>query len=93
MISSQSSIRSLKPIFDEQGLIRGRLSDTDMTNDEKHPLIILAKHHISTLLINQYHENVVHQECHFTEGAIHTIGLWVIRAKKRLQFHQRLYCL
>ncbi len=83
-ISSQSSIKSLNPILDEQGLIRvgGCLSNADMTNDEKHPLIIPANHHISTLLIKHYHEKVVHQGRHFTEGELCTAGLWIIGAKK-----------
>ncbi len=55
-----------------------------MTNEEKHPLIIPANHHISTLLIKHYHEKVVHQGRHFTEGALRTAGLWIIRAKKRV---------
>ncbi len=85
-ISSQSSIKSLNPILDQHGLIRvgGRLPKADMTNEEKHPLIIPANHHISTLLIKHYHEKVVHQGRHFTEGALRTAGLWIIRAKKHI---------
>lgn len=83
-ISSQSTIRNLNPILDEDGLIRvgGRLSNADITEGETHPLIIPANHHISTLLIKHYHEKVVHQGRHFTECARRTAGLWIIRAKK-----------
>ncbi|XP_067309102.1 uncharacterized protein [Pseudorasbora parva] len=83
-ISNQSTIKNLSPILDEEGLIRvgGRLSNANITKGEKHPLIIPANHHISTLLVKHYHQKVVHQGRHFTEGALRTAGLWIIRAKK-----------
>jgi hypothetical protein len=53
---SSSSYRSLDPYMDNDGLIRvgGRLRKSDLTLQEKHPLIIPKKHHIAYLLIKSF---------------------------------------
>lgn len=67
-ISKQSTLWKLTPIVDEDGLVRvgGQISSTDTSWEERHPLIIQKKHHIATLLIRHYHEQVAHQGRHFT---------------------------
>ncbi|XP_041424892.1 uncharacterized protein LOC121395423 [Xenopus laevis] len=83
-VTDQSLIKCLNPIIDKEGLLRvgGRLSNSDMAESEKHPLIIPASHHIATLLVKHYHEKVAHQGRHFTEGALRSAGLWITRARK-----------
>lgn len=54
------------------------------TKEEKHPLIIPSRHHVATLLIRYYHEQVQHQGRHFTEGAVRSAGLWIIGGKGRI---------
>jgi hypothetical protein len=46
----QSTLKKLNPVIDEDGLLRmgGRLSSVDMSQDEKHPLIIPRTHHVAT---------------------------------------------
>lgn len=62
-VSRHSSIRSLDPIIDDNGLLRvgGRISSADMSWEEKHPILLPRKHHVSTLLVRHYHEQVAHQ--------------------------------
>ncbi|XP_061910680.1 uncharacterized protein LOC133654376 [Entelurus aequoreus] len=78
-LSRHSPLKSLDPIFDDEGLLRvgGRNSAADMTWEEKHPIILPKDNHISTLLVRYYHEQVAHQGRHFTEGAVRTAGLWI----------------
>ncbi|XP_038823288.1 uncharacterized protein LOC120023350 [Salvelinus namaycush] len=80
----QSTLKKLNPVIDEDGLLRvgGRLSSADMSQDEKHPLIIPRTHHVATLLVRHYHEQVAHQGRHFSDGAIRAAGFWIIGSKR-----------
>ncbi|XP_071830327.1 uncharacterized protein [Apostichopus japonicus] len=79
-----SSLRRLNPQVDKHGLLRvgGRLSDADLTQEEKHPVIV-PPGHVSTIIIRHYHESVAHQGRHITEGAIRAAGFWVVGGKRR----------
>lgn len=94
-IPSQSPLGKLTPFLDRDGLLRvgGRISATDMSFDEKHPLII-PKTHIATLLVKHYHQQVAHQGRHFTEGAVRSAGLWLIGGKKLVSsvIHKCVIC-
>lgn len=83
-ISHRSPLKKLDPFIDEEGLMRvgGRLQSADLTELEKHPLIIPANHHVATLLVRHYHNKVAHQGRQFTEGALRTAGLWVVGGKR-----------
>lgn len=83
-IPKQSRLQRLSPYLDNSGCLRvgGRLSKADLENDERNPLIIPGHHHITTLLIRHYHEQVQHQGRHFTEGAVRSAGLWIIGGKR-----------
>lgn len=61
----------LSPFLDQDGPLRvgGRTSSSDMSFDDKHPVII-PKTHTATLLVKHYHDQVAHQGRHFTEGAL-----------------------
>ncbi|XP_073713971.1 uncharacterized protein [Misgurnus anguillicaudatus] len=82
-LPKQSPLKKLNPIIDEDGLLRvgGRLAPANLTKEEKHPLIIPRTHYIATLLVRYYHEKVMHQGRHITEGAIRAAGLWIIGSK------------
>ncbi|KAK7895612.1 hypothetical protein WMY93_020937 [Mugilogobius chulae] len=51
--------RKLNPVMDKDGLLRvgGRLSSADLTENEKHPLIIPSSNHIATLLVRHFHDS------------------------------------
>ncbi|XP_063758693.1 uncharacterized protein LOC134877201 [Eleginops maclovinus] len=80
----QSALKRLNPVVDEDGMLRvgGRLSHADLSKKEKHPLIIPHTHHIATLLVRHFHEQVAHQGRHITEGAIRSAGYWIIGSKR-----------
>ncbi|XP_071100525.1 uncharacterized protein [Haliotis cracherodii] len=83
-LPKDSSIRTLNPVIDEEGMLRvgGRLGQADLSTGHKHPLIIPGHHHIATLLVRHYHEQVKHQGRHFSEGAVRAAGLWVTSGKR-----------
>ena len=83
-ISKPSPLWTLNPFIDSDGLLRvgGRTSLADLSYEEKHPLILPKKHHVSTLLVRHYHQNVAHQGRHLTEGALRSAGVWIIGARK-----------
>lgn len=80
----RSTLERLNPIIDEEGLLRigGRLSSADLSKDEKHPLKMPHNHHVSTLLVRHFHEQVAHQGRHITEGAQRAAGYWMIGSKR-----------
>lgn len=84
VISKSSPLRKLNPILDADGLLRvgGRISLADIPWEEKHPIIVPKKHHVATLLVRHYHEQVAHQGRHLTEGAVRSAGLWLIGGKR-----------
>ena len=77
-LSNSSYIRALSPFLDDNGLIRvgGRLERAQIPYEEKHPILLPGRHHISLLLARHFHEKVFHQGRHFTEGSIRAAGYW-----------------
>lgn len=57
-----SSILSLAPWLDENGLLRigGRIQNADLTFDEKHPILISEKSRLAELLVQQMHDQTKH---------------------------------
>ncbi|XP_054863943.1 uncharacterized protein LOC129348185 [Amphiprion ocellaris] len=95
-ISKPSPLWTLNPFTDSSGLLRvgGRTSLADLPYDEKYPLILPKKHHVSTLLVRHYHQAVAHQGRHLTEGALRSAGVWIIGARKLVSsvIHQCVTC-
>ncbi|XP_044152743.1 uncharacterized protein LOC122940262 [Bufo gargarizans] len=85
-IPKSSSLKKLDPFLDEDGLLRvgGRLKQASLELKERNPLIIPGNHHVTTLIVQYYHNQVKHQGRLFTEGALHTAGLWIVGAKRRV---------
>jgi len=83
-LSRDSSIVSLDPFVDEEGVLRigGRLRRSKITSNEKFPMIVPKRHHIALLIVRHYHERVNHQGRHFTDGAIRMAGYWILGGKR-----------
>ena len=78
-----SSLASLNPFLDEHGILRvgGRLKNSSENYEEKMPILLPKNHHISTLLVHKFHEQVKHQGRHLTHGALRAGGFWIINGK------------
>ena len=87
-VHKRSIILSLNPFpfVDEEGLLRvgGRLKQSSLPYDEKHPIIIPKNSHIAVSIIRHYHALVKHQGRHFTEGAIRSTGFWIVGSKRMI---------
>lgn len=83
-LSKKGPLRKLNPFIDEDGLLRigGRLTNADLPRDERHPVILPKTHHITTLIVRHYHEDIFHQGRHLTEGAIRSAGVWIVGGKR-----------
>lgn len=62
-ISKNSSILSLNPYLDDNGILRkgGRLKHSTINANSKHPIIIPKESHIATLLLAHFHKKIFHQ--------------------------------
>ncbi|XP_018407517.1 PREDICTED: uncharacterized protein LOC108783445 [Cyphomyrmex costatus] len=62
VIDSRSPLMNLKPCIDNIGLLRvgGRLNNARISEEQKHPIILPAKHHITTILFREEHLKLLH---------------------------------
>ena len=64
--------------------VGGRLSRSSLTLEEKHPILLLNKHHLSLLIIRHYHEKVFHhQGRQITHGAVGQAGFWIVNGHRK----------
>ena len=75
----KSSLFRLDPFLDKDGVLRvgGRIHRSDLGFEEKHPIILPKKRHMSELLIRHYHHKVYHQGRQITHRALRQAGYWV----------------
>ena len=61
-LSNKSSLLSLNPFIDGRQLLRvgGRLEHSDLTFDQRHPIILPRSHFITTLIIEDTHKENMH---------------------------------
>lgn len=85
-IPLSSSLWKLHPILDCDGLSRvgGRLTQSGLDWDDINPIIVPGRHHLSVLLIRNFHGTVKHQGRHFTEGVVRAAGFWIVGAKRSI---------
>ena len=83
----KSNLAGLDPFLDQDGVLRvgGRLNRSSLTFEEKHPILLPKKHHVSQLIIRHYHEKVIHhQGRQITHGAVRQADFWVINGHKEV---------
>lgn len=81
-VSNRSQIRNLNPFVDEHKLLRvgGRLHQSSFTENEKHSIILPAKHHFTTILIRHTHESEKHGGLAITLQKLRQ-RFWIVNAK------------
>lgn len=79
-LAKSSKLHKLNPFFDEQGILRvgGRLRNADLHHHIKHPAVLPAKGHVTTLLIQHYHNQVQHQGRGITLNELRANGFWIL---------------
>ena len=82
----KSSIRRLNPFLDGEEVLRvaGRLHRSDLSLEERHPILIPKNDHVSKLMIQHYHQRVHHQGRLITRGKFAKPGTGSSIAMERL---------
>jgi len=95
-LHKDSTLLQLNPIIDENGIMRvgGRISQANISSDERNPIILPSKHWIATLIVRFYHDKIQHQGRHFTSGAVRTNGYWIVGGKRLISsiIHKCVTC-
>ena len=83
-LNKSSSIFNPDPYIDADGLLRvgGRLKYSHLEFTSRNPVILPAKHHVSTLIARKCHNDSKHQGRHITEGCIRSSGYWLVGGKR-----------
>ena len=95
VVSANSPLHKLSPILEGDLIcVGGRLKHSQLTCEEKNPVILAKDSHISLLLVRHYHEQVRHQGRHLTEGAVRAAGLWILGGKRLINsvLHKCIIC-
>ena len=88
-VPSGSPLRKLDCFIDEQGLLRvgGRLTNSDLSFNERHPVILPKSSHVSRLVIAYFHEKIAHQGKGMTINEIRANGYWIINMNSLVGQH------
>ena len=86
-IKRHSSLRSLDPFLDENGVIRvgGRLRKSVLPDDVKHPTILPKKEVVVSRLIEWHHKQIKHLGRTSTLGEVRACGYWLISANEQVR--------
>lgn len=79
---STSRILSLNPFLDSDGLLRvgGRLRHANVSEDQKHPIILPKSHHVNTLIIKHSHITHLHAGPQLLLAVIRT-RFWILSGR------------
>ncbi|XP_055623418.1 uncharacterized protein LOC129766841 [Toxorhynchites rutilus septentrionalis] len=94
-IPKSSALKWLSPHVTTDGIIRvgGRLSNTRLPVDHKHPIVLLAKHPLSILLVDYYHRSLLHAGPQLMLATIRQ-KFWIIGGRNLVRriYHQCHAC-
>lgn len=85
VLKKSSKIFKLDPMVNK-GLLRvgGRLRRAPINQDARHPIILPKKHHVVTLIVNQYHRISGHSGLEYTLSIIRQ-RYWIINARRTVR--------
>lgn len=83
-ITKSSKLAALNPVLDD-GIIKvdGRLSEADLDHQAKHP-IVLARHHVTTLIIIDAHHRCLHGGVQLTLNTIRQ-SYWILHPRAQVK--------
>ena len=88
-VKRTSPIHRLKPIVDDDGVLRvgGRLHQTELPYDIKHPVLLPKKAHLTDLVIRHFHQRTGHQGRARTHAGIRSSGYWIVNGSSLIGHH------
>ncbi|XP_024875128.1 uncharacterized protein LOC112456671 [Temnothorax curvispinosus] len=89
-VSRKSKLLSLAPFIDEQDIIRvgGRLRNSAISPDKKHPVVLPADHPFTRLVIAHEHRKQLHAGAQTTLAAVRD-KYWPLSARNSIKKHIR----
>ncbi|XP_053377557.1 uncharacterized protein LOC123564742 [Mercenaria mercenaria] len=80
-----SSLTKLSPVYIGSLLrVGGRLDNSDLHSDVKHPIILPNNHHVTRILIRKYHEINAHMGAHYILSLIRQ-KYWIVHGLKTVK--------
>nr|XP_061819695.1 uncharacterized protein LOC133608465 [Nerophis lumbriciformis] len=79
-LGKRNKLYQLNAYLDANNILRvgGRLSQSALHHDVKHPAILPRKSHVSDLIVKYHHERVDHQGRGMTMNEIRANGIWIL---------------
>lgn len=88
-------LNNLHPFIDKEGIMRvgGRLKNSDLSFNEKHPIILPNKHHFTKLVILSAHLQTLHGATQLTMSHVRKT-YWIVNARKTIAstIHRCITC-
>ena len=85
-IQTSSKLKNLDPFIDQNGLLRvgGRLQHSNLSLDQKHPVILPSKHHVTKLIIMHHHLKHLHMGI---QGLLYQLRqtVWIIHGRQTVR--------
>lgn len=85
-VRATSKLLNLCPMLDTHGILRvgGRLEHANLSNSQKHPMILPNNHKLSELLIEQAHKQTLHGGARLTLGHLRN-KYWILGGMKTIK--------
>ncbi|XP_037297855.1 uncharacterized protein LOC119190306 [Manduca sexta] len=94
-ISKESKLKTLNPYLDENNVLRvgGRLRNSNLSYDQKHPIILDTNGHLTYLIVAEAHRKTLHGGIQLMLSYIQS-KYWIIRVKTVIKkcIHQCIIC-
>lgn len=89
-VLKRSKLRNLCPIIDDNGILRvgGRIQQSQVTYDTRHPIILPSKSHLSRLIIKDAHQKTMHGGPQVILNYLRS-KYWILRAKNQVKGYYR----
>ena len=83
-LPDSNALSNLSPFIDRLGVLRvgGRLSNSSIPSDHRHPVLLPHNHVITRLLVRHLHESTYHQGETITRGRIREMGFHIYKGSK-----------
>ena len=80
------NLMQLTPFLDSEGILRvgGRLSQSNLTYSQKHPILLPKNHRVTTLIIHEQHMKLFHAGTQATLGAIRN-EYWIVNGRSAVK--------
>ena len=88
-VKKSSSLYKLDPFLDKDGILRvgGRLRQSSIPYDVKHPVILPKKGHVTDLILCHFHQLIKHQGRGITQNEIRSSGYWIVGGSSVVSKH------